>query len=217
MAAALERCFQPYAHDLQRLFLGDRALAQGKAIAVVVRAIPHRDLLIPAKTASNALHPIRHDGFTVAGAAQHDAVEVSGDDVAGPAGSAADGVVLGAAGDFDALTNFTADPGDMVIGGSVTANGSIIVGNAGGDIYIDGTADIVANADDLGTTDEVYIYTDSQIVSATGSSIRVGTGSVPSGRISRENPLTLRSARAGWSATVASESMEAERATAMRS
>lgn len=79
-------------------------------------------------------------------------------------------------------TYFTPDPGDMVITGDVTANGSIIMGNSGGDIYLDGTAYVLANADDAGT-DEVYLYTDSQIVTATGSEIRVGTGTVASGNV----------------------------------
>ena len=81
------------------------------------------------------------------------------------------------------LTGFTADLGDMTISGSVTANGSVIVGNSGGDIYLDGTASVVANADDTGTTDEVYLYTDNQIVTADGSSIQVGTGAVASGNV----------------------------------
>src|ERR1019366_9887333 len=73
VAAALKAGGKPGAHDLQRLGLGDRALADRENISVVVRAIPDGELFVPADAATDAADAIRHDGFTVAGAAEDDA------------------------------------------------------------------------------------------------------------------------------------------------
>src|SRR5688572_11853318 len=71
--AALKLRRKPYFDDLECVLLADGALAEGQAVAVVMRAVPDRDLLGPAKAAAYALHAVGDDGLAVARAAQHDA------------------------------------------------------------------------------------------------------------------------------------------------
>src|SRR5690606_32867707 len=84
VAAAFERGGEPDADDVQRLLNRHGALAEGEAVGVVVGTVPDGDLLVPAEPAAHALDAVGGDGFTVAGAAEHDAALVfAGGDGAG--------------------------------------------------------------------------------------------------------------------------------------
>jgi hypothetical protein len=56
-----------------RLFLRNRALAEGQHIGIVMGAIPDRHLLGPTHAAPDGLDPVGHDGFAVARTAEHNA------------------------------------------------------------------------------------------------------------------------------------------------
>jgi len=73
MAPAFEGRREPDVHDVQSFGLGDGALAEGKDVGVVVRAVPNGDLFVPAETAADAFDAVGDDGFAVAGAAKDDA------------------------------------------------------------------------------------------------------------------------------------------------
>jgi hypothetical protein len=73
VTTALKSGFKPHFNNLQGFLFRDGALAKGEAVAIVVGAIPNRDLFVPAEAAADAFDAIGHDGFTVAGAAQNDA------------------------------------------------------------------------------------------------------------------------------------------------
>ncbi len=86
---------------------------------------------------------------------------------------------------FYLYTAFTAGPGDMVVGGNVTANGSIDITNGGaGDVYIDGTAALTADADSTGGPDHIAIDSYGQVISAFGSTMVVGAPGATTGDIS---------------------------------
>lgn len=94
-------------------------------------------------------------------------------------------ISLGLDPDFYLYTGFTAGPGDMVVGGNVTANGSIDITNAGaGDIYIDGTAALTADADSTGGPDHIAIDSYGQVISASGSTMVVGAPGATTGDVS---------------------------------
>jgi len=79
---------------------------------------------------------------------------------------------------------FTAGAGDLVVGGNLTANGSIDITNDGsGDIYIDGTAAILADADSTGGPDHISVTSDGLIISAKGSSMVVGAAGATTGDV----------------------------------
>ena len=73
VAPAFEGRCEPDFHDVQSFGLGDGALAKGKDVGVVVRAVPNGDLFVPAETAADAFDAVGDDGFAVAGAAKDDA------------------------------------------------------------------------------------------------------------------------------------------------
>ena len=56
--AALEFRLQPDANDAEGLDVADRTLAEREDIAVVVRPVPDRELLVPAQAAADAAHAI---------------------------------------------------------------------------------------------------------------------------------------------------------------
>lgn len=98
MLAAFEFGGEPDLHDAQGLGFGHGALAEGEDVAVVVGAVPDRNLLRPAQAAADALDLVGGDGLAVAGAAQDDAalVVAAGDGFRGRADEV--GVVAGLGG-----------------------------------------------------------------------------------------------------------------------
>lgn len=99
---------------------------------------------------------------------------------------------------YGGYANFVAGPDDVVISGSLNANGSVYIDNAsGGDIYLDPTAAVLANADDLGSGEFIDIFAYGQVVSADGSTIAVGTGPIASGDV---NILAFGTDNADYSA-----------------
>lgn len=78
MATSFEVGGEPCIHNCQSFFFGDGAFADGEDIGVIVFAIPNGDLLVPAKTASNARYAVGCDRFSISGSAEDDsAVELS--------------------------------------------------------------------------------------------------------------------------------------------
>src|SRR5581483_8255989 len=73
VAAAFKFGGKPGPDDLERVFLGNGALADGEAIGVIVRPAPDRGLLVPAKAAPDAAYAIGDHGLAIARAAQNDA------------------------------------------------------------------------------------------------------------------------------------------------
>src|ERR1051325_11784027 len=71
--AAFERRCEPGAHDREGERFGDCPLTERDHVRVVVRAVPHGDLLAPADAASDAADAVRDHRFAVAGTAEHDA------------------------------------------------------------------------------------------------------------------------------------------------
>jgi outer membrane protein assembly factor BamE (lipoprotein component of BamABCDE complex) len=81
VASAFELGREPYLHDRERLGLADRALANRKHVAVVVRSIPDRELFIPAEAATHTANSIGDDRFAVARPAQNNsALELTAGD-----------------------------------------------------------------------------------------------------------------------------------------
>jgi hypothetical protein len=84
MAPALELRRQPGFHDLERLGLGNRPLADREAVGVVVRTIPNRELFVPANAATHAFDAIGDDGLAIARTTENDtALEFAGGDGTG--------------------------------------------------------------------------------------------------------------------------------------
>src|SRR6185295_12499343 len=71
--AAFELGGEPDPDDRQRFVFGHGALANRQDVTVVVRAVPDRELWIPAHAATDATLAIRDDRLAVAGAAEDDA------------------------------------------------------------------------------------------------------------------------------------------------
>ena len=73
MPSSVKWCRKPDSDDGERLLLGDRSLAEGEAVGVVVRPAQPRDLLIPAQAAADPPHAVGNHSLAVAGAAEDDA------------------------------------------------------------------------------------------------------------------------------------------------
>jgi hypothetical protein len=70
MAAAFERCVEPYSNKLKRSFESHHALPKGDHIRIVVLAAQTGGFNIPTQSATDTHNTIGHHGFTIAGAAE---------------------------------------------------------------------------------------------------------------------------------------------------
>src|SRR5438270_2765799 len=73
MSAALKIGRKPGAHDGEGQLLGHGALADRENVAVVMRAVPDRELFVPANPAPDSALAVGHDGFAVARPAEDNA------------------------------------------------------------------------------------------------------------------------------------------------
>jgi hypothetical protein len=73
MAPAFKLSGEPDFHNLDGLILGNGALPDGKAITVVMGAVPDGGLFVPAEAAADAAHAVGDNGFAITRTAEDDA------------------------------------------------------------------------------------------------------------------------------------------------